>query len=102
MMGIKVELNLDEPIKYPIIFRGTNRCLKCGAENSLVYIDIYGHKTREEVHPYSHLECEKCHEWFSIKWARDDNSVGYYPSAVKYSVKRQFANYFSDRLNQLD
>lgn len=58
---------------YPIAF--TNReCTKCGAKNSLRYIDKYDHIMKDEIYPISKMYCTSCNTDFYIRWIKPNES----------------------------
>lgn len=91
---LNVGLNVQETM-YPIYFDRKNICVHCGAEKSLVFVDIFGRETRQEIHPFDHIKCKACGRNYSILWQRDDEKKMMYPVASDPSIKREFINLVS-------
>lgn len=78
---------------YPILFDKVNICVQCGAEGSLVFVDKYGNKTKQEIHPYDHIVCTKCGAKFEILWKKDGERM--YPVAADPIYRDDFLNHIS-------
>ena len=69
MLGIDINVNVKK-LHFPIYFdyERNNTCIHCGAQGTVYIVDKFGRKTREEVHPFDHLECSNCGQKYTIKW----------------------------------
>ena len=70
MLNINVNFNVEKDPTYPVYFTN-NTCVNCGAEGSLVMIDIFGRETKQEIHPFDHILCKKCNAKYSIEWMKN-------------------------------
>ena len=90
-IGIDVKVNLQRT-EYPLIFN-TNTCVHCGADNSLVFVDIFGRESKTEIHPFDHIKCNNCNRNYSIKWESSEDENGCMtPRAVDHTIKQEFFN----------
>lgn len=90
MLNINVEFNISNGPTYPVYFTN-NTCVACGAEGSLVTIDIFGRESYQEIHPFDHIKCKKCGAKYSIEWKRDESGK-MKPVASDQSLVRDFFN----------
>lgn len=98
MYNLKVKI---EETEYPIYFKNANRCIHCGAANTLEIVDIFGRPVKhQEIHPYDFIRCTKCGRRYSIKWTRDEETGEMKPTAVDPSVAQQFNNFIDDALDK--
>lgn len=89
-IDLKVEANKTT---LPFYFDRKNECVKCGAVNSLVFIDKFGRESRgQEIRAFDHIKCKNCGRIYGIKWTKDQNSDKMYPSAVDLNVIGDFTN----------
>ena len=104
MLDISVDVNINVNRKnprFPIRFVGINKCLHCGADNTLEKVDIFGRVAKSEVYPLDYIRCSKCGQKYSIEWRNTDDGK-LMPVAVGQSVKQEFINtmkYFNIRKN---
>lgn len=97
MLGIDVNVKADK-ITQPVYFEHKNVCVHCGETGSLVFVDLGGRETTKEIFQFDHMKCTACGKIYSIKWSHpEDNPDIYRPSAVEFSIKRDFKNMFKDR-----
>jgi hypothetical protein len=94
-IGLNANLRVTKTV-YPVYFQGRNICIHCGANNSLVLVDVFGRETKQEIHPFSHFKCRRCGQSYSIRWdTLEDGKMT--PSAVDSSIKNEFVNLFNIR-----
>lgn len=89
--GVDLSIKANK-ITLPFYFDRKNECVKCGAVNSLVFIDKFGRESREEIRAFDHIECKNCKRVYGIKWTKDPDSDKMYPSAVDLDIVRDFKN----------
>ena len=97
MIKPTVDLNIDlKEVHYPFYFERKNICVSCGAEKSLIFVNIFGKEASHEVHPFEYLKCSRCGAVYSIKWSKGQDEK-LYPSAVDKSITRDFLNNFKKK-----
>lgn len=91
---LKITTNVPRSGKpeIPIFYNRKNKCINCGAEGSLAFIDRYGKEARGEYKPFDHIVCKHCGEEYNIFWQKTEDSAKMYPSAVDSSTASNFTN----------
>jgi hypothetical protein len=100
MLGIDVRVNMKK-VQFPIYFdyEMNNTCTHCGATGTVRMVDKFGRVTKEEVHPFDHLQCAKCGQKYTIRWVDEEN--GKHPYTSDPSIARQFTNFIGHKLDNL-
>ena len=94
MFNVNVDIKLKET-HYPIRFN-SNLCVKCGKENTLEMVDIFGKPCKSELHPFDHIRCNCCGAIYSILWEKDDDGhMAPYPTDP--SIKQEIFNLLNKR-----
>ena len=89
MLNIDVSINVKKT-RYPIIFTN-NTCTMCGATDTLRFVDVFGRRTREEIHPLEKIQCSNCGAKYGIQWdMHDDGKM--YPTPTDYDASVMFGN----------
>lgn len=96
MLRAKVNVDITN-VEYPIYFERQNKCVACGAEEQLTFVNVFGRETDKDIHAFDHIKCKSCGAIYSIKWDRDKESGKLYPSAIDPSIKREFINLVSKK-----
>lgn len=91
MLDINVDININKGPTYPVYFT-KNICVNCGAENSLVMVDIFGRECNQEIHPFDYIKCKKCNQKFSIEWIKNQETGKMRAVAGDKSVVQDFFN----------
>lgn len=94
MLGLNVEVELDvKKAKFPVYFKNKNICVHCGANGSLMFINILGKPSKaDSIEAFDHMKCSACGRVYSILWEPDDEG-NMKPSAVEYNIGREFSNF---------
>lgn len=93
MLDIGVNINVDvKNVKQPIRFERKNICVHCGAKGMLNFVDKFGNKSSKEIHAFDHIKCFKCGKNYSILWTPEEDGDKMYPTAVDYTVQKEFTN----------
>jgi len=91
MLRAKVNVDITN-VEYPIYFEKQNKCVACGCEGELTFVNIFGKETDKEIHAFDHIKCKQCGSVYSIKWDREPGTGKLYPSAIDPSIKNEFTN----------
>jgi hypothetical protein len=96
MLGLNVKLDVDvKKVTLPFTFVGKNRCVHCGGENCLEFVDKFGNRSKKEINAFDHIICNKCKRFYSIRWTNEEGSTNMVPSAVNPSITRDLTNLFN-------
>ena len=76
----------------PFYFKRKNECINCASINTLVFVDIFGRESKDEIRAFDHIRCTNCGKLYGIKWEKEEGSDKMYPSAVDLDVVRDFKN----------
>ena len=95
MLGLDVNIDIDiKKVKYPIYFEGQNRCVHCGGQGTLTFVDKFGKETNKEINAFDHIKCTRCNRIYSIEWNRTDNAH-MKATAVNPSIGTDLKNMFN-------
>lgn len=95
MLGLDVNVDIDiKKVKYPIYFEGQNKCVHCGGQGTLTFVDKFGKETNKEINAFDHIICTKCNRLYSIQWDRVDNAK-MRATAVNPSIALDLKNMFN-------
>lgn len=95
MLDINIDVELKK-VSYPILF-DYNRCVKCGAEGTLKFVDIFGRKVNQEIYPLEKIKCFNCGAKYGIQWnMQKDGKLN--PKAVDDDIGLMFKNIINHTL----
>ena len=90
-LGLNIDVDVTRP-RMPFYFKRKNECINCAGVNTLVFVDVFGRETKDEIRAFDHIKCRQCGKLYGIKWEKEEGSNKMFPSAVDLNVLQDFKN----------